>query len=225
MCIRPRLPKLLGAPFFAFVLREKWAFYSCFETVLLLASTLLVVSCSPRDFLSRRLAADLIATSPEFNKQEQLLVKTGVVSNKEYASPEFVVLQHHGWLTANSAKCPAGVEPAPCWDLSLTPSGVDTIRLLVHDDEATKPAVTIPAARREVIAVTGISKQGFNADVEFTWKWIPVNEIGAAFYAEDQHYRSVAGFRQFDDGWRLVQSTMRSGQSIDDALNHAEPTP
>ena len=225
MCNRMRLPKAIGAPFFACFVRERRGLRFCVKTVLLLLSTLLLASCSPRDFLSRRLATDLIATSPEFNKQQQLLVKTGVVSNKEYVSPEFVVLQHHGWVTANSAKCPAGVEPAPCWDVSFTPAGVDTIRLLVHDDEATKSAITIPAARREVIGVTGIGKQGNSADVEFTWKWVPVNEIGAAFYAEDQHYRSVVGFRQFDDGWRVVQSGTHSGQPIDDALSNAEAAP
>jgi len=185
----------------------------------------LLTACSPRDYLSRRLATDLIASSAEFNQQQQVILKTGVVSNKEYVSPEFVVLQHHGWVTANSAKCPPGLEPAPCWDISLTPAGVDTIRLLVHAEEATKPAIAIPAARREVIAVTGISKQGTTADVEFTWRWIPVNEVGAAFYAEDQHYRSLVGFRQFDDGWRIVQNAAHSGQSIEEALKNAESAP
>jgi len=186
---------------------------------------ILLASCSPRDYLTRRLATDLIASSAEFNQQQQVVLKTGMVSNKDYISPEFIVLQHHGWVTAISAKCPPGVEPTPCWDISLTPSGVDTIRLLVHADEATKPTITIPAARREVIGVTGISKQGTSAEVEFAWRWIPVNEIGAAFYADDQHYRSLVGFRQFDDGWRIVQTVPRSGQSIDEALKNAEPTP
>jgi hypothetical protein len=202
-----------------------WAIQFMQKISILLVTLILLVSCSPRDFLSRRLATDLIASSAEFNQQQQLVLKTGVVPNKDYVSPQFVVLQHHGWVTANSAKCPPGLEPAPCWDISLTPAGVDTIRLLVHEDEATKPAITIAAARREVIAVTGINKQGTSANVEFTWRWIPINEIGAAFYAEDQHYRSQVGFRQFDDGWRIVQNVARSGQSIDDALKNAEPTP
>ncbi len=40
---------------------------------------------------------------------------------------------------------------------------------------------TIPAARRELVAVTGIAKQGNVADVEFTWQWIPLNEVGAVY--------------------------------------------
>jgi len=194
------------------------------KELLALVGLTLLTACSPRDYLSRRLAADLIASSPEFNQQQPLVLKTGIVSNKDYVSPELAVLQRHGWVTASSAKCSPVLEPAPCWDISLTPAGVDTIRLLVHADEATKPAITIPAARREVIAVTGISKQETTADVEFTWKWVPVNEVGAAFYAEDQHYRSLVGFRQFDDGWRIVQNTPHSAQSLDEALKDAEPT-
>ena len=192
---------------------------------LLVLLLLPLTACSPRDFLSRRLATDLIAASPEFTRQQQLVIKTGVVSNKDYISPEFVVLQHHSWVTANAVKCPPGLDPAPCWDVSLTPAGVDTIHLLVHDDEATKPAIEVPAARREILDVSGISKQGSVADVEFTWKWVPLNEIGAAFYAEEQHYRSLVQVRQFDDGWRVAASTMRSGQSLEDALSNAQPAP
>src|SRR5581483_4610895 len=193
------------------------------KEILALLALSLLSACSPRDYLSRRLAADLIASSPEFNQPQPVVLKTGIVSNQDYLSPEFLVLQRHGWVTANSAKCPPNLEPAPCWDVSLTPAGVDTVRLLVHNDQASKPAIAVPAARRELVAVSGISKQGTSADVEFTWHWVPANEIGAAFYADDQHYRSLVGFRKFDDGWRIVQSAAHSGQSIDDALKSSEP--
>ena len=83
----------------------------------------------------------------------------------------------------------------------------------------------IPVARRELLAVTGISKQGSTADVEFTWKWAPLNEVGAALYSGDMHYKSTAGFRQFDDGWRIAETAPRSAQNMSDALNNAEPTP
>jgi hypothetical protein len=75
--------------------------------------------------------------------------------------------------------------------------------------------------------VTGISKQGNLAEVDFTWKWNPLNEVGAALYSGDLHYISAVGFRDYDDGWRVVQSTLqiapRSGQSLDEALKNAEP--
>lgn len=216
----------VGAPFLARSWRETWAFCVRVRAMSTLALMVLFLSaCSPRDFLTRRLASDLIAASPQFRAQQQFVLQTGVISNKDYVSPEYIVLQHHGWISANSAPCSAGVGPAPCWDVLLTPSGVDTIRTLVAADEATKPAITLPAARRELIGVTGISKQGSAGDVEFTWKWVPLNEIGAALYSGDLRYKSVVGFRQFDDGWRLNESVARTGQSIDDALKNAEPAP
>ena len=151
------------------------------------------------------------------------MLQTGLVSNKDYISPEFLALQHRGYVTSTSTKCTPAIEPPPCWDVVLTPSGVETIRNLVSSEEATKPAITVPTAKREFVSVTGIAKQGSTADVEFTWKWTPLNEIGAALYSEDHRYRSVVGFRQFDDGWRILEGAPRTTQSIGDALKNAEP--
>ncbi|MGB8472316.1 MAG: hypothetical protein WCD71_19305, partial [Candidatus Sulfotelmatobacter sp.] len=50
-------------------------------------SLLLLTSCSPRDYLTRRLAADLIATSDTFRIQQQFQLRLGVVANKDYLSP------------------------------------------------------------------------------------------------------------------------------------------
>jgi hypothetical protein len=49
--------------------------------------------------------------------------------------------------------------------------------------------------------------------------------VGAALYSSDQRYHSTAGFRNYDDGWRVVQSAPRSGQTLEDALKNAEPAP
>ncbi|HVI76678.1 MAG TPA: hypothetical protein VM715_00640, partial [Candidatus Acidoferrum sp.] len=177
----------------------------------------------PRDFLSRRLASDLISASDTFRAPQLFVLRTGVLSTKEYNSPEYLVLQHQGWITATNVACSPGLTPPPCWDVLLTPSGVETVRTLVSPEDATRPSVTLPAAKRELVAITGISKQGTLADVEFTWKWVPLNEVGGALYSGDLHFKSSVGFRQYDDGWRLVQSAARSGQSIDEALKNAEP--
>jgi len=185
----------------------------------------LLTACSPRDYLTRRLATDLIAGSSDFQAQQRFTLRTGVVSNKEYPSPEYLVLQHHNWISTNSAPCPAGITPPPCWDVILTPAGVETIRTMVSAEEAAKSTILLPAARRELVAVTGIARQGGVADVEFTWRWVPLNEVGAALYSGDLHYRAVVGFRQYDDGWRMQQSTPHSGQPIEDALKNAEPAP
>lgn len=187
---------------------------------------LLLASCSPRDFLSRRLAADLLAASDPFKTPQQYVLQTGVVSNKDYASPENLVLQHHGWISATTIACPQGLAPPPCWDVLLTPSGVDTVRTLASAEEASRPSFAIPVARREFVSITGISKQGNVADVDFTWKWVPLNEIGAALYSSDPRYKSTVEFRSYDDGWRIVvaQSAPRPGQTLDDSLKNAEPS-
>jgi hypothetical protein len=183
------------------------------------------VSCSPRDFLTHRLAGDLISGSATFTIPQQFLVQTGIVSSKEYPSPEFLALQHHGWMTTSNAACPAGIAPPPCWEVVLTPSGVDAMRTLVSAEDATKPSFSIPVAKREFLGITAISKEGVTADVDFTWHWIPLNEIGAALYSADQHYQSTVSFRKYDDGWHVVESAPHHEQSLDNALKGAASIP
>lgn len=194
---------------------------------LCLVGLFLLASCSPRDFLTRRLARDLISASDAFRAPQHFVLQTGLVSNEVYLAPEYLVLQHHGWISATNSPCRTGLVPPPCWDILLTPSGVDTVRGLVSTDELSKPSFAIPVARRELVEITGVSKQGNVADVDFTWKWIPLNEIGAALYSSEVHYKSTAGFRNYDDGWRIVvaPSTAHVAQTLDDALKKAEPAP
>jgi hypothetical protein len=194
------------------------------NSILCLLAALMLTSCSPRDFLSRRLAADLISASETFKAPQHFVLQTGVVSNKEYFSPENLVLQHHGWISATNAACSSGLTP-PCWDVLLTPSGVDAVHSVIGSDEASRPSFALPTARRELIGIAGITKQGNEADVDFTWKWVPLNEIGAALYSSDLHYKSTVGFRNYDDGWRLVANAWHVGQALDDALKNAEPAP
>jgi hypothetical protein len=193
--------------------------------VLCIACLLLLSSCSPRDFLTRRLAADLISNSNTFRASQPFQLNTGIVSNKDYASPEYLVLQHRGWISATHAACPPELAPPPCWDFTLTPSGVDTFRGLIAPADTGKQSFRIPAARRELIAVTGISKLGRVADVDFIWRWLPLNEVGAALYSSDLRYRSTANFRDYDDGWRLAQGIPHPSQTLDEALRDAEPAP
>jgi len=174
--------------------------------VLCAVGLLLLSSCSPRDFLTRRLAADLIASSSTFRATRQFELTTGIISNQNYLAPQYLALQHRGWISGVVARCPPAVAP-PCWNATLTE----------------KQSFSIPAARRELIAITGIVKQGNLADVEFTWRWIPLNEVGAVMYSSDAHYRSIASFRSYDDGWRVVEAAAHSAQPLDEALKNAEP--
>lgn len=193
---------------------------------LILAAVCFFSACSPRDFLTRRLAGTLIASSDTFTAPQQFLLRIGRVSNKEYFSPQYLVLQHRGWIVGANTACPAEVAPPPCWEVALTPLGVETFRDLIHGSEAGKEYFTISTARRELVEVTGISKEGNTADVEFTWHWKPLNEVGSALNTGDLPYRSVVSMKHFDDGWRLVEaSPTHSTQSLDDALKNAQPVP
>ena len=183
----------------------------------------LLCACSPRNFLTRRLAADLIASSDAFKAPQLFWLRTGAISNKDYLSPDYLVLQHRGWISGTKAACPVGLAPAPCWDVLLTPMGVDTFQALISEDDRGKQYFSVPAARRELVAITGILKQGHLADVDFNWKWVPLNEVGAVLYSGALQYKSTTSFRDYDDGWRLVDSAVRSGQTLDDALKNAAP--
>jgi hypothetical protein len=187
----------------------------------------MALGCSPRNFLTRRLAADLISASDAFKEPQLFWLRTGIVSNKDFSSPDYMVLQRRGWIIASQQKCPAGVDPPPCWDVLLTPNGVDTVRPLISsalpDRGHDNGPMAIEVARRELLGISGISKGGNFADVEFTWRWVPINPVGAALYDSGVRYRSTVGFRGYDDGWRVVDQTVPSSQTLDEALRNAQP--
>jgi hypothetical protein len=194
-----------------------------FRGGLLFLVALCLLGCSPRDFLTRRLAADLISASDAFKAPQLFWLRTGVVSNKDYSSPDSMVLQRRGWIIATEQKCPAGVEPSPCWDIVLSPLGVDTIRPLISKTLSDEGLIGIQVARRELVEISGISKAGNFADVEFIWRWVSLNPVGAALYDRGVRYQSTVGFRGYDDGWRVVEQNVRSAQPLDDALHNARP--
>jgi hypothetical protein len=190
----------------------------------ILAMCLSVAGCSPRDFLTRRLARDLIEGSQTFNAPQQFWMRLGVVSNKDFISPEYLVLQRHGWISGSTAACTPETAPPPCWNVVLTPVGVDTFRDFVPSDGVSANYFSIPTARRQLLDVTGISKEGNIADVDFTWSWSPMNEVGAALYAGTTQFTSTVEMKHFDDGWRLVDGEKaQSHQTLQDALKNAEP--
>jgi hypothetical protein len=194
------------------------------KTLVLAFVLCLVLACSPRDFLTRRLAADLISASETFKAPRVFWLRTGIVSNRDFSSPDFLVLQRRGWIIGTEQKCPAGIEPPPCWDVLLTPLGVDTIRPLISRVLPDNGPIAIQVARRELMNISGISKAGNAADVEFIWRWVSINQVGAALYDSGVHYRSTVGFRDYDDGWRVVEQNLPSNQPLDEALRNAQPT-
>ena len=166
----------------------------------------------------------MISASDAFKAPQLFWLRTGIVSNKDFSSPDSMVLQRRGWIIGTEQKCPAGVDPPPCWDVLLTPLGVDTIRPLISSALPDNGPMAIQVARRELLSIDGISKAGNFADVEFTWRWVSINQVGAALYDSGVHYRSTVGFRGYDDGWRVVEQPIPSNQPLDEALRNAEPT-
>jgi hypothetical protein len=182
------------------------------------------LGCSPRDFLTRRLAADLISASDAFKSPQLFWLRTGMLSNKDFSSPEFLVLQSRGWIIGTERKCTEGIAPPPCWDVELTPLGVGTVKPLISSASPDNVSISLQVAHRELVAVSGISKAGNFADVEFIWHWVSMNPVGAALYDTGVHYKSTVGFRGYDDGWRVVDQAVPNNQSLDDALRNAQPT-
>lgn len=191
-------------------------------TLALATGLCLAIACSPRDFLTRRLASDLISQSEAFRGPQMFWLATGVVSNKDFNSPDSMVLQKRGWIIGTQVKCPAGIEPPPCWDVALSPLGVGVIRPLIPTDQDKGP-FSIEAAQRALDGIAGVSKAGNWADVDFTWHWVPMNPLGSALYDGGVRYRSTVSFRSYDDGWRVVGGAARTNQTMDEALRKAEP--
>ncbi len=184
----------------------------------------LTLGCSPRDFLTRRLAADLISASAAFKTPQTFWLTTGIVSNQDFNSPDSMVLQRRGWIIGTEAKCLPGTDPPPCWDVVLSPLGVDTIRPLIANGSSANGPIAIQVGRRELVGVTGIAKAGNFAEVDYPWHWVSLNPVGAALYDSGVHYRATVGFRGYDDGWRVVTETARNNQTMDEALHNSEPS-
>lgn len=190
-------------------------------TLLLLCLT---VACSPRDFLTRRLATDLIAGSDSFKMTQQFWLRTGVISNKDYTSPEYLTLRRSGWITGNGVACPTEITSPSCWDIVITPLGVDALRDWVSATAASSQYISVPVAQRELLAVTGIHRDGSLADVDFQWRWAAVNDVGAALYAKTTEYSSTVGFVHYDDGWRVIEGgVLKGSQPLSEALKNSAP--
>src|SRR5260370_6189378 len=186
----------------------------------------LTVACSPRDFLTRRLATDLIAGSETFKTTQLVWLRTGVISNKDYTSPEYLVLRRHGWITASNAVCTPDLGLAPCWDVVITPLVMDALRDWVSATAASAQYISVPVAQRELLGLSGIRKNGNFADVDFQWRWAAVNEVVAALYAKGTEYSSTVGFAHYDDGWRVFEAApLISSHGLNTALKHAKPVP
>ena len=197
------------------------------------------IACSPRDFLTRRLATDLIAGSDTFKTTQVFWLRTGVLSGKDYSSQEYATLRRHGWITGTGVSCPADLAP-PCWDVVITPLGVDILRDWVNATAASSQYISVPVAQRSS-SVAGCQMASSSACLaahiakmmkSSTLRWYcgsihwssAVNEVGAALYPKGPEYNSTVGFVRYDDGWRMIEGgALRSNLNLGEALKNAEP--
>jgi len=194
------------------------------RTLIALGFLCCTLACSSRDFLTRHLAADLISSSDSFKTPQKFWLRLGTTSNQDYLSPEYLVLQRRGWITAAKVTCPPGIDPPPCWDVALTPLGVGAFRDLIAPHQEQAQYFSVPVARRQLTEVTGIAKANGLADVDFQWKWFPLNEVGQALYTGGVRYKSTVSLRHYDDGWRLVEGEQpKPNQALDEALKNSQP--
>src|SRR5260221_11816873 len=149
---------------------------SLLRALLCLLVLCLDLACSPRDFLTRRLAADLISTSDAFKAPQLFWLKNGIVSNQDFSSPDSMGLQHRGWIIGTQEKCPAGVDPPPCWEGVLTPLGEDTIRPLITTVLPENGPMSIQVARRDLLSIAVISKGGKGSAAAFARHWVSLNQ-------------------------------------------------
>jgi hypothetical protein len=167
---------------------------------------------------------DLISAADAFKAPQLFWLRSGIVSNKDFSSPEMMVLKRRGWIIGDQQKeCPLGVEPPPCWDVILTPLGIDTIRPLISTALPDAGSIAIQAAHRELVSIESIGKADSVAEAAFIWHWVPFNQVGAAVYDSGVHYRSTVEFRKYEGGWRIAEQPGHVNQPLDAALQNAQP--
>ena len=64
--------------------------------------------------------------------------------------------------------------------------------------------LAVPVAE-ELVAVTGIAQAGQLRRRRIDLASGTLNEVGAALYSGDLQYKSVVAFRNYDDGWRIIE--------------------
>jgi hypothetical protein len=102
--------------------------------------------------------------------------------------------------------------------------GVETFRDLIAREGTPQQFFSVTTARRQLVSVEGIARDGNSAEVDFRWKWIPTNEVGAALSQTGVEFMSSVVFRHYDDGWRVMEGPVsKSQQGMDDALKDAQP--
>jgi hypothetical protein len=176
-------------------------------------------SCSSSRELTRSRAAQLIQKAQGFAEPYVAVIPPAgyVIDEMAFRLPVYSVLRGFESLGFVEFKWKRRDPVTGDWHATfLTPRGKDESKGWAPTAQG---GWTVPLADRALVEVTGIAteSQG-NAEVEFTWKWIP-NKMGDALSAIKRFpidgegtgtiHNAVATFRLFDDGWRLESISWR----------------
>lgn len=184
--------------------------------------------------LSRDRAASLITSVEGFSREARFTIQTGAPLQSAFKclsqaeverSPVNQFMVQRGWVRFGAREANVGFgTKATCPALELTPEGQAASAQWTGGRAASGQgtAWAVPIARRELVAVTGLTTgQNESTQVEFDWKWTS-NETGAALRKSvpkanaffDQVRKGRASCRRWDDGWRCQLAMWRTPADV-----------
>ena len=128
--------------------------------------------------------------SPDETEQE---ARARVVDMHLSSNPALAVLRHLGYAEVRAtlvrhARVPDRALPEP-WVFNLEPTLTDKGMEAAKSQGLTGDKA-MPLARREMVEVTGVRKEGIRGEAEFTWKAVPT-EVGKAFDPTSDTFKSL----------------------------------
>jgi hypothetical protein len=185
--------------------------------IIFIPACLILTSCSSKE-ITRERAADLIRNNENFKEAEGEKLLTGNFCydwRNLRDAYNYTPLESSGLLRVNDlGDGGCGSMWLKRYNVELTSRGVAKASSWTTSDDKgwatdAQNATTyfIPTANKELVEVTGITKEseGNLAEAEFTWKWAPTDEaetFGKTPTTEIQQGR--AALQLYDDGWRVV---------------------
>lgn len=217
----------------------------------LLAGLLLLIAqgCAGTGELTRTRAAELIGSSQAFSAPVSLPLKkeTGwnlrplsedepeaeaqarAAENYYQAYPQMDALRRLGLMDVRATVRERPGENHGVWAFDVEPFLTEQGKELASGGREDQNAPSVILARRELIEVTGITRDGQTSQAEYTWKEVPT-AAGRAFVPDSPEHESLppplrqtlrgrnqtkefdkvrrgrAVFQLYDDGWRLLSA-------------------
>lgn len=130
---------------------------------------------------------------PDSHDEMEQEARARVIAMHLSSNPALAVLRHLGYAEVRAtlvrhARVPDRALPEP-WVFNLEPTLTDKGREAAKSQGLTDDK-TVPLARREVVEVTGVRKEGIRGEAEFTWKAVPT-EAGKAFDPMSDTFKSL----------------------------------